>query len=321
MILSKAKLAILFLLPVFSINVCAYHCINKATNERFDIGAQNIRIPIFSKIVKGENVFGNIGDYIDCKNDIPETYIDTLYVVPNGIKLGPKLLAQSMMGGGYINGSRYLMGNSSRIDIFSLTDGDYHPVKFDMFFQTPDPIGPSLHIAPGDILMVVDMHFSGWPPTESSERDYRWTFIAANEALLNTSNCIINNNKVIDVDFGYVSRSSITGNGLQTFHKIEKEVNVDCNDPNINQAVKISLSADYAHFSRTAFKTSMPGLGVELYHNGNVIPPFSSFNSYVINGSSHDIVTFALVKDLNASLRDLEEGAFVATASLIISQP
>lgn len=315
------KAIILFLLSILSTNVYAYHCFNKATNQKFSSGAQTIYIPIQSRIIEGENIFGNVGNYIECKNDEPNFYVDTLYVRPNGLELGNKLSIQRMSGGGYMHGSRYFAGNSPRVDVFSLTDDNYHSVNLDMFFQTPDPIGPFLHITPGDTLMTVYLHFSGSPPTSNSERDFEWTFIAANESILNTSNCIINDNKVIDVDFGQVSRTSITGNGLETFHKIDKEVNINCSDPNINQAVKISLNADYAHFSRNAIKTSIPGLGVELYHNGNVVPPFTSFPSYVNNGSSHDVVTFTLVKDLNAPPRDLEEGIFVATGSLIISQP
>ncbi|WP_337241518.1 fimbrial protein [Proteus faecis] len=255
-------------------------------------------------------------------NDIPETYIDTLYVVSHGLELGPKLTMQRMSGGGYINGSRYLTRNqTSRVDIFSLKDEYYHPVNIDMFFETPDPIGPYLHISPGDLLMTVSVHFSGFPPTDVSERDFKWYFYADNEAILNTSNCTINNNQVIDVDFGQVSRTSIKETGTQTFHKIDKDINIECGDPNINQAVKISLNADYSSFSRTAFRTTTKGLGVELYHNGNVVPPFGYFNSYVNNGNSHDIVTFTLVKDINASSKDLQEGTFSATASLILSQP
>lgn len=319
--MNSYKKVLLSSLLFASANTYSYQCINKLTNVPFQSGAQTIRVPIHSKISKGENIFANVSDYIDCKNDEPWAYIDTLYVIPYGIHLGNKLTQQGFNGGAYINSNRYYANNSSRIDIFSLKDEHWHPVNIDMFFKTPDSVGSFLHIAPGDIIMTVNLHFSGYPPTETSERDFTWTFVADNEAILTTGTCSINNNRVIDVDFGEVSRTSISDIGLNTFHKVIKDINIDCPDQTLNQMLKISLSADYASFSNTAFKTSTNGLGVEIYHDGNVIAPFTGFNTYLNNGKGSDSITFTLVKDKNASKKDLREGDFYATASLVVSQP
>ncbi|MGM0938663.1 MAG: fimbrial protein [Pseudomonadota bacterium] len=312
---------IIFILLLFSSNSFSYHCINKYNGTKFDDGEQIIYVPIDSNITQTENIFANVGEYIDCKNDEPWFYKDSLFIKRFGIHLGPKLREQNFSGGVYVNSSRYPVNNLSQILIFMLDHGNYTPVDIDMYIKTPDPVGPYLVIEAGDELMTLDLHFSGDPPTWNSERDYKWTFKSANRAILATGSCVINDDKLIDVDFGEVSKTAISTVGSQTRYQIEKELEYDCDDTSVNQNIKISLSANEASFSSTAFATTTPGLGVEMYHEGQVVAPFEGFNSNLRNGMGRDTVTFTLVKTPNPGPSDLQEGDFHANASLIISQP
>lgn len=63
------------------------------------------------------------------------------------------------------------------------------------------------------------------------------------------------------------------------------------------------------------------GLAVEMYHEGNIIPPFSAFRSRIENGTGHDSVVFNLVKTPEPTSGDLQYGEFEANATLIMSTP
>ncbi|WP_180737875.1 fimbrial protein [Providencia stuartii] len=314
--MNKMFVAFLFL---FSSSSYSYICLNKYTGETFKNGDQIIEVPIDSDITQVENIFANVGEYLDCRNEIPNQYVDYLEIKRLGITLGNVLKSQGFSGGVYVNNSRYTENNLSRINVFTLTDGDYHPVDIDMFFKTPDPVGPYLVIERGDVLMTLRLYKYSDP--FETEGDYVWTFISANRAILATGSCEINNNQLIDVDFGEVSKTAISTVGSQTRYQIEKELEYDCDDTSVNQNIKVSLSADTASFSNTAFSTTTPGLGVEMYHEGQVVAPFEGFNSNLRNGMGRDTVTFTLVKTPNPGPSDLQEGDFSANASLIISQP
>lgn len=311
---------IIFFLFIFTCcNAQAYVCKNMQTGEWIDDGSQTIRVPIDSNLSDSENIFANVGDYFSCKNDLPGSYVDYLEVESNGIHLGDKLKAQRFSGGIYVNDSRHLAPNYSKINVFSLHDGDWHPIDIDMFFQTPSVLGPYLVIEPGDVLMKINLFKYSEP--RAKDEYFTWTFVAANRAILVTGTCEINNNQLIDVDFGEVNKTSIATTGSNTRYQINKELEYDCQDRSVNKNIKISLSATPASFSNTAFETTIAGLGVEMYHDGKVIAPFSGFNSRLRNGLGRDTVTFTLVKKNNPSPTDLQEGDFVANASLIISLP
>lgn len=313
-------LAIFFSLILCSPFSHAYVCKNLYTGEEFrDSGSQDILVPIDSDIVTFENIFANVGDYVLCKNEIPSRFVDYLDIKRFGIHLGSKLKQQGFSGGVYVDNVRHVENNIRKINVFELSDGNYHPVDIDMFFKTPDPVGPYLVIEPGDVLLTLDLNKYSIP--NELDRDFVWTFRAANRAILATGSCVINDNQLVDVDFGEVSKTAISTVGSQTRYQIEKELEYDCDDASVNQNIRVSLSADTASFSNTAFSTSTLGLGVEMYHEGQVVAPFDSFNSNLRNGMGRDTVTFTLVKTPNPGPSDLQEGDFHASASLIISQP
>ncbi|MEY0232803.1 fimbrial protein [Providencia manganoxydans] len=313
------RIYIFFLFLILFNKANAYECQNVNTGEWVDEGNQIIRVPIDSDITEFENIFANVGDYFACKNNLPGAYIDYLEIKRLGIHLGEKLTAQGFSGGVYVNNARYIVPNFLKINVFSLVDGDWHPIDIDLFIKTPDPVGPYLVIEPGDVLMRLDLFKYSEP--RAKDESFVWTFVSANRAILATGSCVINDNQLIDVDFGEVSKTAISTVGSQTRYQIEKELEYDCDDTSVNQNIKVSLSADTASFSNTAFSTTTPGLGVEMYHEGQVVAPFEGFNSNLRNGMGRDTVTFTLVKTPNPGPSDLQEGDFHANASLIISQP
>lgn len=322
------KKLIVFISILFISNVQAYTCHNKYTGEEFKGGSQIIEVPIDSDIVQFENIFANVGEYLECRNDWSGSYTDYMEIVPFGIHLGEKLKEQRFSGGVYINNIRHPQNNLRKINVFTLERdpsmgdheaGPYQPVDIDLYYKTPDPVGPYLVIERGDTLIKLNLFRYSDP--ELTEEYYTWTFVAANRAILATGSCVINDNQLIDVDFGEVSKTAISTVGSQTRYQIEKELEYDCDDTSVNQNIKVSLSADTASFSNTAFSTTTPGLGVEMYHEGQVVAPFEGFNSNLRNGMGRDTVTFTLVKTPNPGPSDLQEGDFHANASLIISQP
>lgn len=316
------RILTLFLLLIFSFSSHAFICRNLYTGEQFeDVNFDmTFAIPIDSNITEVENIFANVGDYLQCFNTSFGNYVDYLDIRRIGIKLGEKLSSQGFSGGVYVNNNRHTAPNFSKINVFELYSSQgWLPVDIDMFYKTPDPVGPYLVIEPGDVLLELKLNFHSMPI--AGDYDYTWTFVAANRSILATGSCVINDNQLIDVDFGEVSKTAISTVGSQTRYQIEKELEYDCDDTSVNQNIKISLSANESSFSSTAFATTTPGLGVEMYHEGQVVAPFEGFNSNLRNGMGRDTVTFTLVKTPNPGPSDLQEGDFHANASLIISQP
>lgn len=316
--LKKAMLILLF----FSSYTHAYLCRNNFTGEEFKGGNQDLVVYIDSEInTNNVNIFANVGDFIECKNEIPNQYIDYMELNANGIAPGSSVSQfAGLTGGAFINNTEFIVGNGNqKFNIFELTDGDYHPVDIDLFFLVTDPVGPYIEINPGDELMVLSLHSYSKPP--ESEYNYVWRIIAGNRAILATGTCEINGGQPVEVDFDNVGKSKVATDVSDSLARVrvDKTIDFDCENPGINMDINISLSATPASFSSDAFETTTGGLGVVMLHDDTVVPPFGKFPSRLEGGKGSEDLSFTLIKTPTPAANDLTEGAFSASASLIIS--
>ena len=101
----KAMLILLF----FSGYTHAYLCQNKITGETFKGGDQNLVVYLDSDIADGENRFANVGDFIECKNELPLSFTDYLDLESNGVLAGSSAgKFGDLTGGVYINNRRFI---------------------------------------------------------------------------------------------------------------------------------------------------------------------------------------------------------------------
>ncbi len=85
--------------------------------------------------------------------------------------------------------------------------------------------------------------------------------------------CIVNNNKVIDVDFGEVMTTRVDGTNYR------KQVNYTLACPNSSsKLVKLQIQGIGASFDSSVLKTSVNGLGIKLQKDSNKLPINSWLN-------------------------------------------
>ncbi|WP_392560550.1 fimbrial protein [Orbus mooreae] len=321
----KKLLFILFISYCYIPQAFSFVCYNQLTgNKVASNGTTIIPIQIDSDIIRGENIFANVGDYIFCENQQPYFYVDHLELNAGGIIPGSAI--SYLDNGVYINGSRILSQNAPKTNIFSIADSKIHPIDIDMFFVVPSGIGSSLVIEANQTLMTLKLHKYSTPNSshgyEGVHEDFTWTFVAANRAVLQAGSCDINNNEPIIVDFGLVRKASVKNTGADS---VSKDVNldIDCHDSSLNnQQVKVTLSAQQASFSNDFIAVSdNTDLGIEIAHNDQVIAPFTGFISYINNGVGNEQIRVSVVKKTTVNSSDLKDGSFNASGSLIVSLP
>ena len=309
-------------LLIFSSDLYAFKCRNGFTGELIPNGSvTDIYVPVDDNIDNdnlGENIFANVGDYFECYNDYGygTDYLDVVKITP-----GPDIANAGLESGVYLHSVKYYSDSplGAGVNAFSLVEKEWTPLDTQMFFDTTRAVGPLVIISKNEIIMTLEMYFHS--TNDDHEEHFTWVFRSMNDIFLASGYCMINDGQPIEIDFGEVSKTGISTVGYQTRYQVEEELNYDCEDNSVNENIKVSLNADFASFSSTAFATNTPGLGVEMYHDGDVIAPQEGFNSNIWNGTGRDTVTFTLVKTPNPGPGDLREGYFEANASLVLSTP
>lgn len=299
----------------------AYQCTNKLTGAYIGSGNAIIRIPIEDNLkLNTENVFGNVGDYVECWNTMPSVYTDYMDL----IQVVPGAMFSGFDTGVYVNGARYLSNQVSRVNVLSLKDDQRYPIDIDMFLFIPEKLEEGLIINAGQTLMTVTLvKWSTWGNNTGNEEEFTWTFIADNQVALTTGTCTVNNNEPININFGLVPKSRIknTGQGLDSVIQTAN-LNIDCEDSRLNQDVRITLSANSASGNmQNTIATTIENLGVEMYYNNKLISPMNSFLTPLTAGRSDAEVTFGLVKNATIESDALPDGRFEASGSLVISLP
>ncbi len=310
-------------LCLFSAQGYAFYCMNLITGQGFSPEEnQDVFVPIQNQLESGENIFANMGNYFACRNDYGwgEDFMDLI-----GVDMGPKLAADNVRGGVYVNGSRYYSDDPripAGVNVYVLTSKEWTPMDMDMFLDVSDIPGELININQGDILMRMTMNFHSG--IDGRVDTYIWTFRSANDAFLATGSCSINDDELIEVDFGDISDADIgyPGTMSPTQRQQQVELNYRCDNPRLNMDIQMMLDSATSSFTTNGIAVKgVNGLAVEMYHEGNIIPPFSAFRSRIENGTGHDSVVFNLVKTPEPTSGDLQYGEFEANATLIMSTP
>lgn len=313
----------LFGMCFFSAQGYAFTCKNLITGDEFSSSRdQDIYVPVQNELVQDENIFANVGEYFVCMNDYGwgKDFMELA-----NIEMGASLVANDVKGGVYINGTRYYDNDpavAGGINVYTLTDKEFVPLDIDMFFDISGTPGSLIMINQGDVLMRLTFLFHS--TNDDSRYRYVWTFKAANDAFLATGSCSINDDQLIEVDFGDISDADISYPGTMspTQRQQQVELNYDCDNPKLNLDIQMMLDSATSSFTTNGIAVKgVGGLAVEMYHEGNIIPPFSAFRSRIENGTGHDSVVFNLIKTPDPKPGDLQYGEFEANATLIMSTP
>lgn len=302
-------------------------------------GTQDINdVPIDSDIYANPNrinEFADIDDFMSCRNQAPGSYIDFLRLT--GAEAGPRFASVSGLETGVVlNGNYYVAPFSGKdYPVFELRSATERlPIK--LYLKVGAVPQSAVLVRKGDLLMTLHLHkyaaYTSRPNDYMDHYDFTWRFFAADDVIVGTGTCDINNNQIIEVDFGQVGISGISTSGASSRYRIDKELTYNCDDNNITVPIKMYFTSSPSLFSNDAMLVRtgdsygsgaiMPGLGVELSHGGQVISTLNgSWLSEIRNGIGSDTITLSLVKKTNLVAGDIEEGPFNASGTIVMSTP
>lgn len=126
--------------------------------------------------------------------------------------------------------------------------------------------------------------------------------------LIEPPSCTINNNHVIDVDFGEVLTSKIDG----TLYAVTVIYTLECKNTN-GKSLRINLLGKLSTFDNKALATSVTGLGIRLSADGQVLTPGTAGYRFVY--AKLPVLKAVPVKDPTVTLAG---GGFSAGATLEI---
>lgn len=345
--LKKTLLSAILFLNVTS--AYAFICVNNVTNEW--IGSQtDINVPVDSDLISHEagsiNEYADVNEYFYCYNEAPNQYADFLLMQQFSTPLNP-----SSEFGIQINGVNHFGNLSSETLVleFPRYDEAHFPLPLKLIMRVKNRPGDGVFVRKGDILLIADMHkytLLGDDPNPRDHSYFKWIFRAANDVVLTTGTCNINNGEFMIVDMGVLYRSRISppGSGQSSMGVREVPLTYQCTNPDgsidttYSQNIKINLSAIPSPFSNNAVETKVgasagggsiiPGLGIEFYHKetNKLLTPNSetsgSFNTAITNGiGQSDTLIVAPVKKVNATVEDVPAGDFNSVATLIMTLP
>lgn len=118
--------------------------------------------------------------------------------------------------------------------------------------------------------------------------------------------CVINNNKVIAIDFGNVGVNKVDGEN----YKQKIDYTLECEDRDEMASLNMTLRGAQTSYNTGAITTNVPGLGIEILQNGS---PVTINKSFIIDFNNPPVLEAVPV----SSGATLSEGAFNATATLL----
>ncbi|HIE0647009.1 TPA: fimbrial protein [Serratia marcescens] len=175
-------------------------------------------------------------------------------------------------------------------------------------------IGGVVHIPGGIQLFRLYNSINYYRPTNEIRNVPIMTISTSEQYIPLPVACKINNNAIINIDFGDIDNKRISRDGSNYIKTVP--LKYSCNTA-INQNIAIHVVASPAPFSSDFITTSLPdSIGVMIKYKGNVVKPNDQFNTVLINGMGQDELQVApVINDPNKSVT----GEFSASATLVMT--
>lgn len=309
-----AILALLMLLPM---DAMAYRCRYSASAPAGlagkvmpSVSTQRIPIPVDSQQVQQKMNIIDLSRFVECKNDLPKSYTDIMNITSAVDELSSNFVMTAN-----IKGADYAMPVTSEQNVLYLPKGGsgaWSPMPMRISYQLQDTPGELKVIKTGDTIATIKAHKYSIP--REGEAYFTWIIVAANDAMITSGQCDINNGNPIEIDFGYMSAKTIG----QSERSVSRYLPYNCKSPT-NMGVKVSLVADKSAFAEDMVTTSNSNLAIktQVGSDSQQLKPYNSIHSMLVNGVGGDNYKFTLVKNPQAT--KVDTGAFSASGTLIMS--
>lgn len=260
--MKKIIYAVFLGLSIYSSHTHAFQCWMNDTGANIPKnGVEIIDLTIDSHIVEFPpdtiNEYADMANFITCKNDEAFAYTDLLFIRSfTVLQRSP-----NVEFGIQVQGVNYFNQLTDLVEVLRLPRwADVtKPLDLNMVLKIIDTPNDGVIIRKGDELIRMEMYRYGiYHPGEPDEMqphspwDYTWIIRAANDIVLNSSTCTINNGDVLTIDLGGMYTSKIpSSSGTMQMSK-DLPINFECPKSKVTMDVNIVYAGEPTTFSPNA---------------------------------------------------------------------
>lgn len=270
-----------------------------------------IPVPVQDTAETGQVNIIDLAAYIECKNDNPSVYTDHM-----DMQRASTVLSSNFDVRVKARGSEYTVPYSGLATVLHLPkggSGSWAPIPLQIYYYMKEIPGERVAIKKGQVIGSIQAHKysipAGGAPT------FTWTFTAANDTIVTSGGCAINDGNPIEIDFGNVIQKQLSST-INT-RNVSRYIPYKCRSTSVNMGIKLSLVADQPSFSSSLIKTSNNALGIKVMREGDQLIPYNNtIRSTLTQGMGGDNFTFSLLKQDGSTPKT---GIFTGSATLIMS--
>ena len=270
-----------------------------------------IPVPVQDTAETGQVNIIDLAAYVECKNDNPGTYTDHM-----DMQRASTVLSDNFDVRVKARGVEYTVPFSGSATVLHLPKGGsgaYAPIPLQIYYYMKEIPGEKVAIKKGQVIGSIPAHKysipAGGAPT------FVWTCTAANDTIVTSGGCAINDGNPIEIDFGSVIQKQLSSTSAT--RSVSRYIPYKCRSTSVNMGIQLSLVADQPSFSSSLIKTTNDSLGIKTMRGSDQLIPYNStIRSTITNGTGGDNFTFSLLKQEGSTP---STGAFTGSATLIMS--
>lgn len=270
-----------------------------------------ISVPIQNTAETGAVNIIDLSAYIECKNDQPNIYSDYMNLKQASTVLSSnfEVMVKTRVG----EYSVPFSGTSNVLSLLKGGSGAYSPIPLKIYYNMKEIPGERVAIKKGQTIGSIVAHKYSVPAGGSPT--FTWNFVAANDTIVTSGGCAINDGNPIEIDFGSVIQKQLSS--TDATRSVSRYIPYKCRSTSVNMGIQLSLVADQPSFSSSLIKTTNNNLGIKTMRGGDQLIPYNStIRSTITNGTGGDNFTFSLLKQEGSTP---STGAFTGSATLIMS--
>ena len=271
----------------------------------------NIAVPVQNTAETGTVNVIDLSAYIECKNDQPNIYSDYM-----DMKQANTVLSNNFDVKVHARTSEHDVPFSGTANILTLPKGGsgaYAPIPLKIYYNMKEIPGERVAIAKGQTIGSIRAHKYSVPA--GSAPTFTWNFVAANDTIVTSGGCAINNGDIIEIDFGTVNQKQLSS--AAATNTVSRYIPYNCRSSSITMGIQMSLVADPPSFSSELIKTSNDNIGIKATRSEDqLIPNKNSIHSNLQQGTGGDTYSFSLLKREGSTPAT---GNFTGSATLIMS--
>ena len=270
-----------------------------------------IPVPVQDTAETGQVNIIDLSSYIECKNDSPGTYTDHM-----DMKQASTVLSNNFDVRVKARGVEYTVPFSGTATVLHLPKGGsgaYSPIPLQIYYYMKEIPGERVAISKGQVIGSIQAYKysipAGGAPT------FVWTFTAANDTIVTSGGCAINDGNPIEINFGVMNQQQLSS--TEAKRQVSSYIPYKCRSTSVNMGIKLSMVADKATFSDSLIQTTNSAIGIKVMRGSDQLVPYNTtVHSTLSQGVGGDNFTFSLLKKAGTTP---SAGTFTGSATLIMS--